>query len=88
MIDICSETLCLLTNIDELARSLRVQTAFHGHQHDRLDYTSHRERMGFTAYGVGFCVITDQDGNIVCVGEFDEQNERLYRQFRQGRISV
>lgn len=59
--------------IDELARSLRVQTAFHGHQHDRLDYTAHRERMGFNVFGVGFCGITDQDGNIICAGDFDEQ---------------
>lgn len=75
--------------IDELARSLRVQTAFHGHQHDRLDYTPHRERMGFTAYGVGFCGITDQDGNLICIGDFDEQNEQRYQQYiRRGRISV
>jgi predicted phosphodiesterase len=59
--------------IDELARSLRVHTAFHGHQHDRLDYAPHRNSMGFNAYGVGFCGITDQNGNIICVGDFDEQ---------------
>lgn len=69
--------------IDELARSLRVHTLFHGHQHDRLDYTDHRERMGFTAYGVGFCGITDQDGSIICIGDFDEQNEQRYQQYRQ-----
>lgn len=45
---------------------------FHGHQHDRLDYTAHCERMRFKAFGVGFCGITDQDGNIICVGDFDE----------------
>jgi predicted phosphodiesterase len=68
--------------IDDLARSLRVHTTFHGHQHDRLDYTPYRERMGFTAYGVGFCGITDQDGNVICVGDFDEQNEQKYRKYR------
>lgn len=67
--------------IDELARSLDVRTVFHGHQHDRLDYTAHRERMGFNAYGVGFCGITDQDGNIISAGDFDEQ--RAYRQDTQ-----
>lgn len=69
--------------IDDLARSLRVHTTFHGHQHDRLDYTNHRERMGFTAYGVGFCGITDQDGSIICIGDFDEQNEQRYQQYLQ-----
>jgi len=69
--------------IDELARSLGVHTAFHGHQHDRLDYTGHRERMGFDAYGVGFCGITDQDGNIICAGDFDEQ-----RACRQGKVNA
>lgn len=72
--------------IDELARSLRVHTTFHGHQHDCLDYTDHWKRMGFIAYGVGFCGITDQDGNIICTGDFDEQNEQRYQQYRrQGR---
>jgi hypothetical protein len=41
--------------IDELGRSLGVSKAFHGHHHDRLDYSSHRERLGFDAFGVGFC---------------------------------
>ena len=72
--------------IDELARNLRVHTTFHGHQHDRLDYRDQRERLGFMAYGVGFCGITDQDGNIICVGDFDEQNEQRYQQYqRKGR---
>lgn len=69
--------------IDDLARSLRVRKTFHGHQHDRLDYTAHRERLGFNAFGVGFCGITDQDGNIICVGDFDEQ-----RMCRQGQVSL
>lgn len=69
--------------IDELARSLRVHTTFHGHQHDRLDYRDQQERLGFMPYGVGFCGITDQDGNIICVGDFDEQNEQRYQQYRR-----
>lgn len=69
--------------IDELARSLCVHTAFHGHQHDRLDYSNHHERIGFKSFGVGFCGITDQDGNVICAGDFDEQNEKQYQQYRQ-----
>ena len=68
--------------IDELARSMVVRTTFHGHHHDRLDYADYRERLGFEAYGVGFCGITDQDGNIICAGDFDEQ-----RAYRQERVS-
>jgi predicted phosphodiesterase len=69
--------------IDELARSLRVHTAFHGHQHDRLDYSSHRERMGFNAYGVGFCGISDQDGNVICAGDFDDHYQQQHEQYRR-----
>lgn len=64
--------------IDDLARSLGVAKAFHGHHHDRLDYVAHRGRLGFEAFGVGFCGITDQDGHLIVAGEFDEQRE--YRQ--------
>lgn len=67
-----------IESIDELARSLGVRATVHGHHHDRLDYADHRERLGFEACGVGFCGITDQDGNIICAGDFDEQ--RAYRQ--------
>lgn len=75
--------------IDELARSLRVNTVFHGHQHDRLDYTGHCDRMGFAAFGVGFCGITDENGNVICVGDFDEHYEEQYQKHhRRGRISV
>lgn len=58
--------------IDELARSLGVSRLFHGHHHDRLDYTAHRDRLGFEAFGVGFCGITDQTGRVVVTGKFDE----------------
>jgi predicted phosphodiesterase len=67
--------------IDELARSLGATKAFHGHHHDRLDYAAHRERLGFEAFGVGFCGITDQDGRVIVAGEIDEQ-----RQYRQHNI--
>lgn len=39
--------------IDELARSLGVNKTFHGHHHDRLDYSAERTRLGFDAFGVG-----------------------------------
>ena len=57
--------------IDELARSLGVSKVFHGHHHDRLDYSGHRERLGFDAYGVGFCGVSDVLGRVVRSGEYD-----------------
>ena len=57
--------------IDELARSLRVRKAFHGHHHDRLDYSAHAERLGFAAHGVGFCGVSDVDGRVLRAGDFD-----------------
>lgn len=58
--------------IDELARSLGVSKAFHGHHHDQLDYSSQRERLGFDAFGVGFCGVSDANGRVVRSGDFDE----------------
>ncbi|GAC1405728.1 MAG: metallophosphoesterase [Burkholderiaceae bacterium] len=60
--------------IDELARSLGVRATFHGHHHDRLDYGSHRERLGFDAVGVGFCGITDEDGRVIYEHTIFSQN--------------
>ncbi len=59
--------------IDELARSIGARTAFHGHHHDRLDYNLHRERLGFEAFGVGFCGIADKSGHVICAGDFDDE---------------
>ena len=61
--------------IDLLAQALGVKVAFHGHHHDRLDYSSQWESLGFRAYGVGFCGITDLDGNVVVPGDFDHQSQ-------------
>lgn len=58
--------------IDDLARALGVQASFHGHHHDALNYQDQWEKLGFMAYGVGFCGITDLDGAIVRPGDFDE----------------
>ncbi len=57
--------------IDLLARQMGVKTLFHGHQHDCLDYSKVFDAMGFRAFGVGFCGITDQDGSVITPGDFD-----------------
>ncbi len=69
--------------IDDLARAMGLQATFHGHHHDSLDYRAEWDRLGFEAYGVGFCGITALDGGIVRPGDFDEvrayRNERVKR---------
>lgn len=65
--------------LDELARSLRVARSFHGHHHDRLDYSAESTRLGFSAFGVGLRGITDQDGLVIRTGELDDA--------RQGRVN-
>lgn len=62
--------------IDQLARAMGVKTVFHGHHHDRLDYQSSFDKMGFRTYGVGLRGITDQDGNIIIPGEDDTNRFR------------
>ena len=57
--------------LDELSRKMKVTTTFHGHHHDRLDYSKDWERLGHKSYGVGFCGITALDGTVVRVGDFD-----------------
>lgn len=64
--------------IDELAQAMGVKAVFHGHHHDCLDYRPWDEKLGFKAYGVGFCGITDETGKIVVPGDFDDA--RRYRQ--------
>lgn len=51
--------------IDELARVMGAAKVFHGHHHDRIDYSAHRERLAFEAFGVGLCGISDQSGRVV-----------------------
>ncbi len=46
--------------------------------HDQLDYSSHRERLGFDAFGVGFCGVSDANGRVVRPGDFDDA--RVHRQ--------
>lgn len=57
--------------IDELASRLGVTASFHGHHHDRIDYSADRTRLGFNAFGVGLRGITDQDGRVIRAGEDD-----------------
>ena len=63
--------------IDDLARSMGAALAFHGHQHDRLDYSRFFGDIGFKAYGVGLCGITDCSGAMVRPGKFDEARNAL-----------
>ena len=59
--------------IDDLAKAMGVQATFHGHHHDAKDYQQDWGRLGFRAYGVGFCGMTNIDGSIVRPGDFDDQ---------------
>lgn len=65
--------------ITELAKGMQVKKTFHGHHHDRLDYSAHRERLGFDAHGVGYRGISDQDGALVRLGDYDDE--------RSGRLN-
>ena len=64
--------------IDELARSMHVKKSFHGHKHDNLDYRDKHPALRFAAYGVGFRGASDQDGNLIAKGDFDDENARRY----------
>ncbi|MFZ6718920.1 metallophosphoesterase family protein [Undibacterium sp. Ji49W] len=59
--------------IDELARRMRVTRSFHGHHHDRIDYSKQHEQMGFKAFGVGFRGVTDINGDVVVAGQYDHE---------------
>lgn len=59
--------------IDVLAQSMQVKTSFHGHHHDRLDYASQNETLGFMAHGVGFRGVSNQHGVMVLAGDYDEK---------------
>lgn len=59
--------------IDDLARRMGVSKLFHGHHHDRFRYPP----AAFQAYAVGFCGVTDEVGNVIQAGDFDDA--RLHR---------
>lgn len=63
-----------------LARSLRVSKAFHGHHHDCLDYSRDHARLGFAAFGVGFCGVADANGECIQPGKFDQARAGRLRQ--------
>lgn len=58
--------------IDVLAMELGAKKVFHGHQHDRLDYSGHEAKTGHRVFGVGLRGITDLEGNVILPGELDE----------------
>lgn len=59
--------------IDELAQAMGVKHVFHGHHHDALDYSTHRDRLGFNVHGVGLCGVTTEDGQPVIPGLKDKE---------------
>lgn len=64
--------------IDQLARTMEVQALFHGHHHGSLNYGTWEKKLGFRAYGVGFCGITDMFGGKLLAEDLDEA--RRYRE--------
>lgn len=58
--------------ITELARGMQVKRTFHGHHHDRLDYSDQSSQLGFQAYGVGLCGVSDHNGKLVLAGKLDK----------------
>jgi predicted phosphodiesterase len=59
-------------SIDEVGRSMRITSSFHGHHHEQRDYSVERTRLGFNAFGVGLCGIIDQDGRLIHRSHSDE----------------
>lgn len=68
--------------IDDLARAMQAREVFHGHHHDRLDYSSSVARLGFRTHGVGLRGITSLGGEPVVPGELD-----LVRWYRRPRFT-
>lgn len=64
--------------IDQLAQSLGVKVAFHGHHHDRLDYSSRFAQLGFEAHGVGMRALSWGNGDALThsVNESFQKRER------------
>ena len=57
--------------IDELASAMGVHTTFHGHHHDRLEYSAQWEQLGFRCHGVGLRGISNRAGEVVVPGHLD-----------------
>lgn len=69
--------------LDDLARAMGVSVTFHGHHHDRLDYSARWEAQEFRSFGVGLRGIAGLGGNVIVPGELDH-----VRQFRQRIIPL
>jgi predicted phosphodiesterase len=65
--------------IDELAAAMGVHTTFHGHHHDRLDYSAKWPSLGFKAFGVGLRGITGRAGEVIRSGEVDDRRNLARR---------
>ena len=63
------------TVLDRLALQLGASHVFHGHHHDRYDYSAHYERMGFVAHAVGLRGVLDNNGAVIRAGELDGSGE-------------
>lgn len=63
--------------IDVLAQSMQVTSTFHGHHHDRINYESQWDRLGFAAHGVGLCGVTDMSGGLIAPGMLDARIKRF-----------
>jgi predicted phosphodiesterase len=65
--------------LTELARSLKVKFAFHGHMHDSLNYSDKFKELEFSAFGVGLRGITDMYGGRIRIGDRDGEFEAAYQ---------
>jgi len=68
--------------LTELARSMHVKFAFHGHLHDALNYADKFKELEFSAFGVGLRGIKDMYGGQIRVGHHDAHFEREYQKLR------
>lgn len=58
--------------LTDLAYEMGVKVSFHGHHHDRQDYSQIASVRSMKAFGVGLRGITDRQGRVVIPGELDQ----------------
>lgn len=64
-------------SIDDLATSLGAHMAYHGHHHEHIDYGEEEaKKLGFHPFGVAYCGIRDEQGNIVSPSLMNSLGER------------
>lgn len=75
-----------LQAIGDLARELGVRFAFHGHHHDRPDYSDRFPDLGFQAHAVGYRGITalDHDGKVTVIRPGDYDADDTMRCWEEG----